>query len=142
MLGINFAFMVHRDFKAGVLDIDLLANQAIRHTVEAFVHRNMVIDTYLCFFTVGDGEALLGQSYQPMFLQTQKQLLTGFAILVHQAVVECFKLFGNGNIELFKAEEPPVPQRSQNASLYLQYAILNFRFILGLRPRAGSTATE
>jgi hypothetical protein len=37
----------------------------------------------------------------------------------YQAAVECFEFFGNGGIELFETEEPPVPQRSQNASLYL-----------------------
>ena len=129
MLSNNLTFMVDRDYMAGVLDIDLLANQAIRHAVKAFVHRNMVIDMHLCFFPVADGEAFFGQRGQTVLFQLQKQLFAAFAILIHQAAVECIELFGNGGIELFETEEPPIPQRSQNASLYLEYAGFDLRLI-------------
>ena len=123
---------------AGVLDIDLLANQAKRHAVEAFVYGNMVIDMHLCFFPVADGEAFFGQRGQPMLLQLHKQLFAAFAILVHQAAVECFELLGNGSIELFKTKKPPVPQRSQNTSLYLEYP----SFDLCLIPRLTNPCRE
>lgn len=135
--------MIDRYLMGGVLDVDRSADQVVRYAVVAFFYGNVVVDMHIGLTPVADAESFFRQWRKPAFLYFNEEFLAALAVLSHRAVVQCIKRFAYRSVELFEAEELPIPERTKDLPLHLQNAALNLTLILGLaRTLAGSTSTE
>lgn len=132
------AFMVMEDLDHPVRqpDIDLFADQSVRHGIEAVQHVNVVIGMDLGMLPFGIFEGFWRQHLQSGPLDLVKKIAARLADPAHRAVIEVYQQFSDGHVQRLDREELHVAQPGQDPAFDDQHGALDLALVAGLaRPR-------
>ena len=110
-------------------DIDLAANQAVRHGVEGLIDLDMIVGMNLCRFPFGIFEWRCWQGGERVAFDRFEELMSGFANTPHRPVIEIVEELADPHIEINEAEEALIPQSRQDPALNDQNAAFDLGFL-------------
>jgi hypothetical protein len=118
-------------------DIDLAADQAVRHGIEGLVDFDMVVGMNLCRLSFGIFEWRCRQGRKRVLLDLLEELTSGFANPPHRPVIEIVEKLADPHVEIDEAEEAIVSQPRQDPALNDENAALTLALSFGRFGRVG-----
>ena len=132
MQGDPLAAMEHLDRPAGRAQVDLLADQAVRHRIEEPVVLDVVVDADPGEPPFGELVVVARQRREGLALDGLEEVPAADAEAADDMVVDALHRVGDGGVGLGQREEGLVPQPPQDAGLGEADPVLDLGFVPGL----------
>jgi len=123
--------VVDGDGGGASVDLDLGADQAVRHGVVVGVDRDVVVDVDAGFLHLGVAVRDARQGLECRSVEAFEELSARAGQLAEGALVEVFEQRGDGGVELGEGEEGVVAKTRQDPSLDDLYGDLDLCFVTG-----------
>ena len=128
--------MEHLDRAAGRPEIDLRADQAVRHRIEEALVLDVIVDADAGEAPFGELVVVARQRRQRLALDGLEEMAAADAEAAHDMIVDAIEGAGDRRVGLGQREEGLVPQPPENAGLGEADAVLDLGLVLGrARPR-------